>query len=828
MKNIQKIIPHLLVIIGFAIVSLVYFYPILQGNKIFQSDIVQYTGMAKEQNDFRKEANEEPYWTNSAFGGMPTYQLGAKYPNDAIGALDDILRFLPRPADYLFLYFLGFYVLLMVLKVDPLKAFFGALAFGLSTYLIIILGVGHNAKAHAIAYMPMVVAGVWLVFQRKYILGGILTMIAAALEINANHFQMTYYLLFLLLIMAIYYGTLAVKNKEYNALGKTFGVFVVAGILAVGVNAANLMATAEYTDFSIRGKSELTFKPDGSINTTNSAMEHDYITEYSYGIAESFNLIAPRLFGGGNSETLGEDSSLYTFLLNYGATPAEALQTVEYYGKTYWGDQPIVAAPAYIGAIVFFLAVLGLFHDQRKIKYVFLAGAILSLVLSWGKNFDVLTRFFIDYVPLYDKFRAVSSIQVVLELCLPVLAVMGLQSFFTTEKEQQWSSLWKAAATSLGVIVALFLVKGVFNFSGAMDEQLIQLFGESQDKSFGINFINALKEDRMNFYTSDLLRSGILIAIAAVALWLYIQNKLAATTAVIAVGFLMVADLFMVDKRYVYNNPDQFKTREVDVPFEPTEIDNQILKDTSTYRVYEIQGRMQARTSYFHKSVGGYSAVRPRRFDQLFDYNVEKNISELGNTIDFQTLSLTKGNPVLNMLNVKYVIVPTGQGEVPIVNPFANGNAWFVENVKFVSSADEEMKALASLDTKREVVINSLTNDMKESTFKRDTTASIQLFSHQPNKLKYNSNNSNAGFAVFSENYYKNGWNATIDGKEAKIYQVNYVLRGLQIPAGKHTIEFKFEPQVVKTGSTIALFSAIGMLLLIAAGIYFGNKNKIQ
>ena len=457
MKNIQKIIPHLVVLIGFAIVSLVYFYPILQGNKIFQSDIVQYTGMAKEQNDFRKETNEEPYWTNSAFGGMPTYQLGANYPNDAIGALDDALRFLPRPADYLFLYFLGFYVLLMVLKVDPLKAFFGALAFGLSTYLIIILGVGHNAKAHAIAYMPMVVAGVFLVFQRKYIVGGVLTMVAAALEINANHFQMTYYLLFLLLIMAIYFVVIAIKNKEYGVLGKTIGVFAVAGILAIGVNAANLMATAEYTDFSIRGKSELTFKPDGSINTTNSAMEHDYITEYSYGIAESFNLIAPRLFGGGNSETLGEDSVLYTFLLNYGATPSEALQTVEYYGKTYWGDQPIVAAPAYIGAIVFFLAVLGLFHDQRKIKYVFLAGAILSLLLSWGKNFDGLTRFFIDFVPLYDKFRAVSSIQVILELCIPVLAIMGLQSFFATEKEKQWNSLWKATASSLSLLIALFL-----------------------------------------------------------------------------------------------------------------------------------------------------------------------------------------------------------------------------------------------------------------------------------------------------------------------------------------------------------------------------------
>ena len=833
MKKINKIVPHLLVLIGFVLVSIIYFYPVLQGNKIFQSDIVQYTGMAKEQNDFRTKSNEEPYWTNSAFGGMPTYQLGAKYPNDTIGALDDLLRFLPRPADYLFLYFLGFYVLLMVLKVDPLKAFLGALAFGLSTYLIIILGVGHNAKAHAIAYMPMVVAGVLLVFQRRYIVGGLLTMVAAALEINANHFQMTYYLLFLLLIMAIYYVVIAIKNKEYAALGKTVGVFAAAGLIAIGANATNLLATAEYTDFSIRGKSELTFKPDGSKNTTNSAMEHEYITEYSYGIAESFNLIAPRLFGGGNSETLGEDSALYSFLLNYGATPAEALQTVEYYGKTYWGDQPIVAAPAYIGAIVFFLAVLGLFHDQRKIKYVFLAGAILSLVLSWGKNFDGLTRFFIDFVPLYDKFRAVSSIQVVLELCIPVLAIMGLQSFFSNDKDKQWTSLWKATATSLGLIVALFLVKGAFNFSGAMDEQLMQMFGESQDKSFGINFIKALKEDRMNFYTSDLLRSGLLITVAAVALWLYIKNKLGATTTIIAVGFFMVADLFMVDKRYVYNNPDQFKSaREVDMPFEPTEVDNLILKDTSNYRVYEIQGRMQARTSYFHKSVGGYSAVRPRRFDQLFDYNVEKNINELGSSIDFQTLSFTKSNPVLDMLNVKYVIVPTGQGDVPITNPFANGNAWFVEKVKFVSSADQEMKALDSLDTKREAVFNQI-EIMKYSSNvpiypkKTDSISAVNLELYKPNYLKYISNSSDGGLAIFSENYYENGWKAYIDGNETRIFRANYVLRAIQLPAGKHTIEFKFEPQVVKTGSIIALISSIGMLLLIGVGIYLERKKKI-
>jgi hypothetical protein len=523
-------------------------------------------------------------------------------------------------------------------------------------------------------------------------------------------------------------------------------------------------------------------------------------------------------------------------MLSYGASPMEALQTIQYYGKTYWGEQPIVEAPAYIGAIVFFLAVLALFHDKRKVKYLFLAGAILSLLLSWGKNFDVLTRFFIDFVPLYDKFRAVSSIQVVLELCFPVLAIMGLQSFFTAEKNVQWTSLWKVAATSLGLVVVLFLAKGLFSFSAPVDQQLMQMFSESQDKSFGISFINALKEDRMNFYTSDLMRSGLLMLAVAIVLWLYIQNKLAQTTAVILVGFFMVSDLFMVDKRYVNNNPNQFRSaREVDMPFEATDVDKHILKDTSNYRVYEIQGRLQGRTSYFHKAVGGYSAVRPRRVDQLFEYNVEKNISKLGNSIDFQTLSFTKSNSVLDMLNVKYVIVPTGEGDVPVTNPFANGNAWFVENVKLVKSADEEIKALDKLDTKREAVIDEnfklaigLKNlPIKNMDFKKDSTATIQLKSYQPNHLKYISKNSNEGFAVFSENYYKNGWKATIDGKETPIFRTNYVLRGIKVPAGKHTIEFKFEPQVVKTGSTIALISSIGMLLLIGAGVYFERKKKV-
>lgn len=786
----------------------------MQGKKIFQSDIVQYTGMAKEQNDFRATEQVEPYWTNSAFGGMPTYQLGAKYPNDFIGVLDDVLRFLPRPADYLFLYFLGFYGLLLVLKIDPLKAFFGAVAFGFSTYLIIILGVGHNAKAHAIAYMPLVIAGFILVFQRKYILGGLITLFATALEINANHFQMTYYLLLFLLILSLYFVSLAIKAKEYKSLCYSFGTLLVAGIFAVGTNATNLLATAEYANFSIRSKSELTFNPDGSKSTTNSAMTRDYITEYSYGITESFNLIAPRLFGGGNSEKLNADSSVYNYMLQYGASADEAKQFTESYGLTYWGQQPIVAAPAYIGAVIFFLSVLGLYHDKRKIKYVFLAGALFSLVLSWGKNFSIPTDFFIDFVPMYDKFRAVSSIQVVLELCIPAIAIMGLQSFFTQDNEKQWSSLWKSFATVFGLIIGLFLIRSTFDFVGQMDAQLLQMFSQGQDKTFGIGFIDALKEDRKSLYAADLLRSGFFILLTAGALWLFTKNKIAKNTAVILVGFLMVFDLFLVDKKYVSAN-DFVSGREVEVPFQETLSDIQILKDTTNYRVFEVRDLMGARASYFHKSIGGYSAVRPRRMQQLFDYQIAKNNME-----------------ILNMLNVKYVIQTDNEGkEFPTSNPDANGNAWFVKVLKSVKTADDEMKALDKLDTKNEAIINYLEFGTKtkiegdSKVFQKDSSAVLKVVVYKPNYLKYVSVNTNEGLAVFSEIYYGKGWNAYIDGKEVPHFQVNYVLRALNVPAGKHTIEFKFEPQVVKTGSIITLISTIGILVLLVSGIYFEKKR---
>jgi Bacterial membrane protein YfhO len=805
MNKFQRFYPHALAFLGFVLVSIIYFYPVLQGKKILQSDIVQYTAMAKEQNDFRAENHTEPYWTNSAFGGMPTYQLGANYPHNYIKKIDELIRFLPRPADYLFLYFLGFYILLLVLKIDPLKAFIGALAFGFSTYLIIILGVGHNAKAHAIAYMPMVLAGVLLVYQRKYILGGLLTLLAVALEINANHFQMTYYLLILLAIVTVYYIYKAIKNKEYKPLLYSLGTFIVAGLFALGSNATNILATSEYAKESTRGKSELTFNPDGSKNATGSAMTYDYITEYSYGIAESFNLISSRIFGGSNGENVGTNSAMYEFVLSQDVPQDQAKEIVKSL-PTYWGDQPIVAAPAYIGAVVFFLAILALFCDKRKIKYVFVAGVVCSLLLSWGKNFPILTNFFIDYVPMYNKFRAVSSIQVILELCMPVLAIMGLQSFMSLEKEEQWSNLWKSSVVSIGILVMLFLFKGSFSFAGSNDGSFLE--------SYGAAFVEALKKDRMAMFNSDLFRSIIFMLLSFGILWLAIKKTIANNIAIILVGALMVFDLFFVDKRYL-DDSAFVNAIEVNKPFEESSIDATILKDKSHYRVFEVSRNAMSdpRSSYFHKSIGGYHAAKPRVMQELFDYQIANNNKE-----------------VLNMLNVKYLIQTNEKGQQILVgSTSANGNAWFVKEIRTVNSADQEMKALDKLDTKNVAVQSSNGGKNKVSlvrVFPVDSTATIKLVKYAPNNLKYISNNTNQGYAVFSEMYYKNGWNAYIDGKLTQHDRVNYALRGLSVPAGKHTIEFEFEPQVVKIGSTISLISFIGILLLFGGGIYFKNKKR--
>ncbi|MHC5353826.1 YfhO family protein [Myroides sp. LJL115] len=806
MSSYKKFLPHLLVLVGFVFISLGYFSPVLKGKVIYQSDIVQYTGMAKEQIEFRLNNQSEPYWTNSAFGGMPTYQLGAKYPYNFIKDIDSALRFLPRPADYLFLYFIGFYVLLISLRVSALRAFIGALAFGFSTYLIIILGVGHNAKAHAIAYMPMVLAGVLLIWQKRFIVGGILTGFAAALEIGANHFQMTYYLLLLLLVVCIYYTVIYIKEKNYKSLLSVYGILALTAILSIGANATNLLATAEYAKFSTRGKSELT-SIDGQSTTAGSSLSYDYITEYSYGIFESLNLLVPRLTGGANNESLSTDSNVGDFLKGIGANSQEVAGFVENV-PTYWGDQPIVAAPAYIGAVVAFLFVLACFVEKRRVKYVFIIGALLSLLLSWGKNFSLLTDFFINWVPLYNKFRAVSSIQVILEICMPALAILGLYSFTTVSKEKQIKSLLYSAYIFIGIFVFLFIAQSTLTFTGLNDPYYTQAYGE-----IGPGLVRAITQDRKQMYQADLFRSIFLIGATFGVLFLFSKGKLKQTIALVVLGALMVLDLVLVDKKYV--NEDNFVNKsQMSAPFGLTAADKQILSDPSIFRVYEIDaGLNSARSSYFHQAINGYHAAKPRRIQQLMDNNL------LSNNIQ-----------VLNMFNVKYLLASNEDRQlVHMQNDQANGNAWFVEKIDFVQDANAQIAALHTQNTKTTATVDrSAFKDLAlQDVYKVDSIGSnILLMDYAPNKLTYKSNNPNNGVGVFSEMYYPNGWRATIDGKPVEIFSVNYVLRALEIPSGEHEIIFTFEPQVIKTGSYIALVSFIVMVILSIGAIVYSKKQQ--
>lgn len=800
--NFKKYLPHLASLVVFVIAALLYFHPVLKGQKMSQSDITQHIGMAKEVNDFREVTGDEPYWAESAFSGMPTYQIGTYFPNDFITQLDNLIRFLPRPADYLFLYFLGFYILLLALKVDWKLSILGSLAFGFSTYLIIIFGAGHNAKAHAIAYMPFVLAGVLWIFQKRYLLGFIVTGLATALEIKASHPQMTYYLLFAILILGIVELISAIKEKQIPRFATQSAMIIVAMLLAVGVNASRLMATKEYADFSTRGKTELTINPDGTQKEITNGLSRDYITQYSYGIPETFNLLVPRYMGGGTVEKLGKDSYTYEFVESV-AGPQQAEGFVEQV-LTYWGDQPIVEAPAYIGAVIFFFFFLGAFLVRGKLKYWLVAATAFSIAMSWGKNF-FLTDIFIDYVPLYNKFRAVSSFQVIAELCVPLLGILAVKEFFysnVSELEKR-EALKKALYTTGGlVLIGLLYALGFSTFEGIRDANYAQYDG----------LIDAVIADRKSLLYSDSLRSLVLIGLSFGLLWFYLKKKIDTTKAVIAFVVLVAFDLVQVNLRYV-NADDFLSARKVDKPFVMSQADKEILKDKSHYRVanFTTDPFQDGRTSYFHKSIGGYHAAKMGRYSDLIEFQMAKNNRE-----------------VFNMLNVKYFIFP-GQGgkEQVQINPEANGNVWFVEKLKAMNSADEEIVALDSLKTKVEAVYNQKSQGDLGSTFQKDSTATVKMTEYALNKLKYESNSSTGQFAVFSEIYYKDGWNAYIDGELTPHYRVNYVLRGMKIPAGEHTIEFKFEPKVIQTGGTVSLVSYI-LILLVPVGWFFLEKRKAK
>ncbi len=805
--NFKSIIPTLIAIASFVIISLIYFSPVLEGKKILQSDIVQFTGMSKEIQDFRAENHREPYWTDAAFGGMPAFQVSTYFPHDFIKIIDKIIRFLPRPADYLFLYFFGFFILMSVLKVDWRLAIFGSIAFGLSTYLIVILGVGHNAKAHAIGYFPIVLAGVLLVFQRRYLWGFILTTLASALEISAGHVQMTYYLFFVLLLLGVSEFVMALKEKQILMFSKAVLVLLISALLAVGMNANHLLPTREYAKESTRSKSELTINPDGSPRENTGGLDRNYITEYSYGIAESFNLFIPRFTGGGNAENLGKDSETFRFLKEkIGYSEAKDFST---HAPTYWGTQPIVAAPAYIGAVFIFLFILSFFLLSNKSKGWLLGSIALALMLSWGKNLNFLTNFFIDFVPMYDKFRAVSSIQVILELGIPILAMLALHQFIFNEKlDVKMKEKALLYATSIaGGLALFFVIVGThwFSFESVMDAEYDKMIP---------GFTDALIQDRKSIFISDSIRTLVFVLLTAGGLWAFVKNKLNTGSVIVIIGLLMVIDMVFVAKKYV-NNDDFVRASKVESPFEPTDVDKAILEDKSHYRVanFTVNPLNDASTSYFHKSIGGYHAAKPLRYQELFEYQIA-----------------AKSNyEVLNMLDTKYIIGATKQGEMQVeLNDSAYGNAWFVNDIIWVKNANEEIMALDSLKKNKAVVHEKYRALIPKNGWVVDSTATIKLEKYQPDALIYKSSSHLPQVALFSEMYYPKGWKATVDGKEFEIFRANYVLRALYIPAGTHQIVFKFEPEVIRQGGTISLLSFI--LFIVAVGLVLGyvqlKKNR--
>ena len=800
--NLKFFSTHLVSLLIFIIAALLYFHPVLKGEKLSQSDITQHIGMAKEVNDYRITTGLEPYWAESAFSGMPTYQIGTYFPHDYLSYLDHLIRFLPRPADYLFLYFLGFYVLLLAFKVDWKLAIMGSLAFGFSTYLMIIFGAGHNAKAHAIAYMPLVIAGVVYVFKKQYLLGFTLTGLATALEIKANHPQMTYYLLFAIFILGIIELIEAIKKKQITQFTSQSLMIITAMLLAVGVNSTRLMATKEYSDFSTRGNTALTVNSDGTPKEVTSGLSKDYITQFSYGISETFNLLVPRYMGGGTVESLDKNSNTYKYVSSI-ASPKQAEGfTKQVY--TYWGDQLIVEAPAYVGAVIIFLFFLGIFLVKGKFKHWLVASTVFSILMSWGKNFELLTNFFIDYVPLYNKFRAVSSFQVIAELCIPLLGILAIKEFIFSKlsKEEKLEAVKKAFYVTSGlIIIGLFYAISFSTFEGLRDANYSQYEG----------LLDAVIADRKSLLYSDSFRSLVLISVSFGILWLFLKQHLNKTKVTIVFTLLILFDLVQVNLRYV-NDDDFRQARKIDKPFRASSADLQIQKDKSHYRVANFTGDpfQDGRTSYFHKSIGGYHAAKMGRYQDLIEFQLGK-----------------QNMKVYNMLNVKYFIIPDNEGKEQMQkNPNNNGNAWFIKDIKYVKSANEEIKALDSLPTKTTVVINqeSLTTPVNFSK-ELDSLATINLVKYSLNALTYDSNSTKDEFAVFSEIYYKNGWNAYIDGELKPHLNVNYVLRGLEIPAGKHSIEFRFEPKVIQTGSTISLLSYV-LLLLIPLGWFFYDKNK--
>lgn len=796
--DFKKMIPHLMAILIMVVITFTYLNPLLEGKRLLQSDIVQWTGMSKEVVDFREKTGDEALWTNSMFGGMPAYQISVEHNSNYITFFDEILMLgLPRPANLIFLYFIGFYILLISLRVNPWLAIAGSLAFAFSSYFLIILEAGHNSKAHAIGYMAPVLAGIIMAYRGKLVLGSLLTALFLTLEVSANHLQITYYLLLMVVLLGVFMLVDAYKEKKLNSFIKTTGFLAIAALFAVLANLSNLWTTWEYGKETIRGKTELTTEQQ---NRT-SGLDKDYATQWSYGIDETFTLLIPNVKGGATGALGNNEKALNEIDPKYVSTVAQQ--------NHYWGDQPFTSGPVYVGAIVMFFFILGLFVTRGNLRWWLLSITILSILLAWGKNFMPLTDLFLHYVPGYNKFRAVSMILVIANLAIPLLAVMGIKEVM--ENREVLSSNKKPLYISLGLTAGLALLfymlpDTFFSFlsnaeAAAIDQQRQSL--ESNQQQGFEQLVSNIMAARINIFRADTMRSFLLILAGATMLFAYVKLKFPKGYFYSALIVLILIDMIPVGSRYL--NKDNFKNRTaVTNPYQPTEADKLILKDPDpNFRVMNVAVStfQDASTSFFHKSIGGYHGAKLRRYQELIDHHIVK----------------TNMN-VLNMLNTKYFIVPDENRRPQMqVNFEALGNAWFVNDIEVVDNADSELDALTNFDPSSTAIVDKRFGDFIQNFNPvKDTAASIALSSYAPNHLKYTSHSAVDQLAVFSEIYYDKGWEAFIDGKPAQYFRANYVLRAMIVPSGSHEIEFLFKPTSYYTGSLISSISSIILILLLA------------
>lgn len=855
--NFKKILPHIIAVVAFIVVSLVFFSPVMEGKKLFQSDMAQFDGASKELHDYEKASGEGANWANAMFSGMPSYQIAFPQSNNIFNTIAPPLTLWNRSFDagIFFIMMLGFYVFMCSMGAKPLISAFSALIYALGSYNVIIITVGHITKAWAMAMIAPILAGMILVFKRKYISGIIIFTLSLGLQIYFNHIQITYYTLIAALILGMTYLIYAIKEKQIKNFALSCGALIIAAVIAVMPNSSHLAINAEYAKHTMRGGSELSIKANDNANNNKKGLTIDYAYAWSYGIGETLTMLIPDFRGGGSSDNRWESLAENRLQEIQTTQPAQAShpqinQVVnQYAGSTYWGEQPFTAGTVYFGAIVIFLSLLGFLLIKGAERWWLLFATIVSILMSWGNNFMILNEFLFNHLPLYNKFRTPSMILVIANVTLVITAFLGLKEFFNKEIDNNKKT------------TSLFISGGIvggFCLLCALLPDLFASFTSSQDSVFetmlGNSFIQALYEDRKSAFTSDALRSFIFIAIAFVSLFLFAKDKLKKEIIVIVIiGIASVIDLWQVDKRYI-SNDNYKKPYELEIQSTPaleTIKADVEAKNINHYRVYNMAVNTfnDASTSFYVPSIGGYHGAKLQRYQDIISFHLTNpNYVQK----DLNDTSLLRTNPirqffytyqqqikcpnlqVLNMLDTKYFILPVGQeGGTAIENPEACGAAWFVENIKTVNTADEEILALNDFNPQHTAILNKeFASQLQNKDFSNaDQQATITL-QESPNKnpdLKiYKTKSTTAQLCVFSEIYYKEGWKAYIDGKETPILRANYVLRALEVPAGEHTIELRCEPDTLKTFNIINLIGSILIVIFVigAIALPFIKKKK--